>query len=405
MVAGLAMRMDLASNQPFRRQEQERPPRPACWRPGLSLSAAPAAAFPVIRADQVKALVPGLDLWDCWPLVDEAGAVAPVLIGSERQHLWFFLSAPRFDAPDLRHDCARIRLLAHGVRGWSDLGPALPEGWSPGSREWAGSAVLGSDGTSVTLYMTAAGRRGESEMSFEQRLYAIRGRLSHTGIGLWQEPVEVVSADGIHYLSTARQPRARPGLLKAFRDPFWFRDPATGREHILFTGNAASSAEACNGVIGLATRTRERWVLNPPLVDAVGVNNELERPQLHLRDGGYYLFWSTQAHTFSPEVPHAPTGLYGMVAERLSGPWRPLNRTGLVAANPAGEPAQGYSWCITGDGRAWSFVDYWGMKGRDLASSPQLVRQQFGGTLAPVAQLVFHGDRVLLAPAAPPPGS
>ncbi|MFC3175338.1 glycoside hydrolase family 68 protein [Novosphingobium bradum] len=366
------------------------------WRPTPLAGQVPADRFPTIPADQARPLLPGLDLWDCWPLAHEDGHTAAVMLGGESRSLWFFLSAPRFPDPADRHAHARIRLLSRGAGGWRDHGPALPDGWCPGSREWAGSAVLGADGHTVTLYLTAAGRRGEARPTFEQRLFEGGAKLGPDGLAAWREPEELVRADGHHYLPVTAREEGAPGTLKAFRDPFWFRDPATGGEHLVFTASAAWSADPHNGVVGLATRTARGWTLEAPLVEAVGVNNELERPQLVVRGGRYYLFWSTQAHTFSPRAPGYPTGLYGMVADRLRGPWRPLNGHGLVAANPADEPAQAYSWCVTGEDEAWSFVDYWGMAGRSLADHPDCRRGQFGGTPAPVLRLRYAGDRVRL---------
>lgn len=121
-----------------------------------------------------------------------------------------------------------------------------------------------------------------------------------------------------------------------------------------------------------------------PLVHADGVNNELERAHVVFRDARYYLFWVTQRSTFSPEVAGGPTGLYGMVAEALGGPWRPINGSGLVLANPSGDPARGYSWFVSAEGIVASFVD-------DPAGSG------FAGVPAPLLRLQFDGDRVRLA--------
>jgi levansucrase len=49
---------------------------------------------------------------------------------------------------------------------------------------------------------------------------------------------------------------------------------------------------------------------------------------------------------------------------------------------------------VTGEGEAWSFIDYWGMQGHSLADRPDLLRRQFGGTPAPRFALLFDGDRV-----------
>ena len=193
------------------------------------------------------------------------------------------------------------------------------------------------------MFFTAAGRRGAGN-SFEQRLFCANGKLSDGVLGQWQEPVEAVRSDGQRYVIAA-EAEGTPGMIKAFRDPAWFRDPATGQCHLLFTASAGWSDAEYNGVVGLATRDAAGvWQLGDPLIDAVGVNNELERPHVVVRGGLYYLFWSTQRRTFAPVGESGPNGLYAMVSERLTGPYRPVNGSGLIAANPANEPTQGYSW-------------------------------------------------------------
>ena len=350
------------------------------------------SAIALITAEDAKPILPALDLWDSWPLAHEDGSTATV---AGRQY-WFFLSAPRFEDPGQRHNAARIRLASLGADGWRDHGDCLPEELSPGSREWAGSAVLHDDGTSLTLFFTAAGRRGQGH-SFEQRLFAARGRLGRDGPGDWRDCEEVVRPDGQHYF-IANEGEGTPGMIKAFRDPAWFRDPATGQCHLLFTASAGWDDAAFNGVIGIATLAGDQaWQLGEPLIEAVGVNNELERPHVVVRDGHYYLLWSTQRRTFDPAVPGGPNGLYAMVADQLRGPYQPVNGSGLIAGNPAEEPTQGYSWWVTGEGEVWSFIDHWGMKGRSFEQHPRLLRDQFGGTPAPTFRLAFAGDRVTIA--------
>ncbi|MEL0252725.1 MAG: glycoside hydrolase family 68 protein, partial [Novosphingobium sp.] len=309
-------------------------------------------AIPPICREDVVRLFEHLDLWDCWPLAHEDGRT----VEHNRRNWWFFLSAPVFADPVERHGHARIRLLSHGADGWRDHGNAFPDGFTPGSREWAGSAVLMDDGVMVQHFFTAAGRRGEVELTFEQRLFCSMGRLGEDGPNDWQVPQEIVVADGVRYVLD-KQDRGMPGLIKGFRDPAWLRDPVTGQAHLLFTASAAWSEDAFNGVIGQAVLDEGVWSLGDVLIEAVGVNNELERPHVIVREGRYYLFWSTQTHTFAPAAVAGPNGLYGMVADAMTGPWRPLNEGGLVAANPADEPKQSYSWWVTGEGEVWSFVD------------------------------------------------
>lgn len=360
----------------------------ARWEP-LTFDARP--ELPVIDADDVVSLVPGTDLWDCWPLAHEDGHT---VVHAGRQW-WFFLSSPSYDDPIDRHGQARIRLLSLGTDGWRDHGNAFADGFTPGTREWAGSAVLLDDGLTVTLFFTAAGRR-DMPPSFEQRIFASDGQLSEEGPGNWQTPREIFSADGLRYVLNSQETGA-VGQIKGFRDPAWLRDPATGKCHILFTGSAAWSDDPFNGVIGIATLEDGEWRLGDPVVEAVGINNELERPHVLFRNEHYYLFWSTQRRTFSLQTVAGPNGLYAMVSESLTGPWRPVNGNGLVACNPLSEPEQAYSWWVTGEDEVWSFVDYWGMCGRRLADHPELLRAQFGGTPAPRFRLVFDADSVFVA--------
>lgn len=349
-------------------------------------------SIPRIAREDAERLFDHLDLWDCWPLAHEDGRT----VEHVGRHWWFFLSAPVFADPVERHGHARIRLLSHGTDGWRDHGNAFPDGFTPGSREWAGSAVLMDDGVTIRQFFTAAGRRGESTLTFEQRLFCSMGQLAEEGPTAWQLPEEVVRADGERYVLD-RQDKGAPGLIKGFRDPAWLRDPATGKAHLLFTASAAWSDDPFNGIIGQAVLDEGGWTLGDVIIEAVGVNNELERPHIIVRDGRYYLFWSTQTHTFAPGAAAGPNGLYGMVADAMTGPWRPLNEGGLVAANPADEPKQSYSWWVTGEGEVWSFVDYWGLQGRDVSRHPELLRSNFGGTPAPRFSLVFSGDRVSVA--------
>ncbi|WP_426260976.1 glycoside hydrolase family 68 protein [Sphingomonas sp. DC1100-1] len=349
-----------------------------------------AARLPAILAKDVVAIDPTRDLWDMWPIARRDGTTATI----DGRHYWFFLAVPQAPDPEARHDVARIRLYSVGADGWRDHGDAFPDGFTPGTREWSGSAWLADDDVTLTMHFTAAGVRGGGPR-FTQRLFETTGRLVDGRVTDWSAPVETVRADG-HWYAPAEQDAAIDDRIKGFRDPGYFVDPATGREHLLFTGSAAGATDVHDGVVGLATRDGLRWAIEAPLVDATGVNNELERPHIVVRDGLYYLFWSTQAKRFAPGIG-APTGLYGMVADRLSGPWRPLNGSGLVAANPVEEPTQAYCWWVTGEGDVISFVDYWGLDGVPRGSDAAFRRAHFGGTAAPFFRLELKGDSARIA--------
>lgn len=342
--------------------------------------------LPLIGAADVARVSPVIDIWDAWPIQDADGH--PSDFGGAT--LWMALASPQFPDPDERHGHARIHLFRRDAGGWTHLGPAMPDGFSPGSREWSGSAVLGADRRTLTLYFTATGAVGEPVPSFTQRIFRAQATLADAAAGPaftdWRGLTQLFAEDPRWYMDSAAG-SGSVGTIKAFRDPAYFLDPLTGAQYLTFAGSDARSPSPFNGVVGLAVAADDAasaWTLQPPIVTAAGLNNELERPHLIHQGGAYYLFWSTQRHVFDPDGPTGPTGLYGMVAERVEGPWRPLNGSGLVLANPAEAPAQGYSWLVLPDLTVISFIDNWGQA--DL-SAPR----RFGATFAPEVRLLLDG--------------
>ncbi len=351
-------------------------------------------AAPLIDVEVAKALLPEHDLWDLWPLQNADGSIAEIAGGA----LWMVLSAPRQPDPGLRHDLARTRLLFHAHGDWQDCGPLFPDHLNPGSREWSGSACYDAATNSVTAYFTSAGRREETIHSFEQRLFQTKGALNMSGplpvIDHWTDAEPLVTNDGTHYVDLAKD-QGVPGNIRGFRDPYWFRDPLDGRAYILFTGSKPDGVPDCNGVIGIASALsgngESGFDLMPPIVSADGVANEMERPHMLVFGGLYYLFWSSQHGVFAANGPKGPTGLYGMVGTSVTGPFGPLNGTGLVISNPAEESRQAYCWQVLDTLEVVSFVDHWGLQGRDPSADPALNRAQFGGTIAPMLKIEING--------------
>lgn len=348
----------------------------------------------LITPADVRRIAPGLDVWDLWPVQEIDGATA-VIGGAE---IWFALSAPAVGDPVERHGRARLRLILREGGEWRDLGPALPDGFSPGSREWSGSAIIDPGHARVTLFFTAAGRRGEASLTYEQRLFQTTADVVGAGAALclegWTEPRQSLASDGIRY-DRADQAQGVVGEIKAFRDPAFFRDPADGAAYLLFAASLPAPSSAFNGAVGLARADDDSlrtWTAMAPILHADGLNNELERPHVIHRGGLYYLFWSTQAEVFAPEGPIGPTGLYGMAAPTLLGPYVPLNGTGLVLANPAQAPFQAYSWLVAKDLSVSSFINHVGAAG-PLAPEGEAARAVFGGAPAPLEIINLDGTR------------
>lgn len=343
---------------------------------------------PIIREADVLPMADGLGIWDAWPVQERDGRPWVLDTG---ETLWMALASPRFVDPDERHAHARIHLFLRQDAAWKHMGPAMPDGFAPGSREWSGSAVMDTDNDILTLYFTAAGRRGETVLTFEQRIFSAEAspHLQHDGMRFtnWRNLQEIISRDPTYYMATEGD-QGTIGTIKAFRDPSYFRDPADGRHYLFFSGSLAGSQSSFNGVVGVAAAPANApsdWQLLPPVISADGLNNELERPHVVHRGGLYYLFWSTQSHVFNP-AGVGPTGLYGMVSAHLLDGWEPINGGGIVFANPLQAPAQAYSWLVLPDLSVTSFVDQWGT---DAASATP---RRFGGTFAPFLKLRLQGS-------------
>jgi levansucrase len=338
---------------------------------------APEVLIPPVRIERHGTLDPARVYWDMWPLQDADGH-RTMLAGRE---LWMALTAPDRGDPALRHFEARIHWLECASNDWVDHGPVLPDACVPYEREWAGSALY-HDGT-VTLFFTAAGT-SVCAGGYQQQLWAASSPVGTDGWPTgWSTPAPLVTGYGPHYMPADAHEGA-PGTIKAFRDPAFFRDPADGTDYLAFTASLAGSQSPFNGAFGLARKGPDGWALIPPALHAEGVNNELERAHLVFHAGSYYAFWSTQTATFADGLGHAPGGLYGMVADSMAGPWRPLNGSGLVLANPADRPQQTYSWFVDADLTVCSFVDL-------------LSDGSFGGVPAPLLRLTLEGETAGLA--------
>jgi levansucrase len=277
--------------------------------------------------------------------------------------------------------------------------------------------MLDDDGE-LYLYYTAAGHEGEEHLSYGQRLaLATGGNISADKSGVHLKgPMDhrvLLEPDGERY----EQEHQSRGQIYTFRDPWFYEDPATGETYLLFEANTPvpEGSDACggdpaqqefNGSVGIAhspTGDPTDWALLDPLLDAVCVNQALERPHLVNRDGRYYLFTSSHKHTFAPGLDGVD-GLYGFVADSLFGDYRPLNGHGLVLTNPANAPFQSYSYVVVDhpeDALVTSFFGYFDYDRPtldDVALLPEEEQfRRFGGTFAPTMRLTLDGDRSRLS--------
>lgn len=367
------------------------------------------ANFPVL-SDEVF-------IWDTMPLRDIDGNITSV----DGWSVIFTLTAdrhpndPQYLDQNGNYDVIRDWNDRHGRakmyywfsrtgKDWKLGGRVMAEGVSPTVREWAGTPILLNEQGEVDLYYTA--------VTPGATIVKVRGRVVTTehGVSLvgFEKVKPLFEADGKMYQTEAQN------AFWGFRDPWPFRDPKDGKLYMLFEGNVAGErgshkvgkAEigdvppgyeevgnsrfqtACVGIAVARDEDGDDWEMLPPLLTAVGVNDQTERPHFVFQDGKYYLFTISHTFTYADGVT-GPDGVYGFVADSLFGPYVPLNGSGLVLGNPSSQPFQTYSHCVMPNGLVTSFID-------SVPIDETGTQIRIGGTEAPTVGIKIKGQQTFV---------
>ncbi len=390
-------------------------------------------------------ILPGYWLWDSWPVRTPDGAIARI----GEWYVLVSLTAPDSLLPGQRHGVAELRyLISRNGQDWTLGARLFTDGNAEGGAQWAGSTVYDPATNRITVFYTALGfadgvtpddgTAGESRQASDQRLVMVQGTATPSASGVtlsgWGPHRVIVEPGGQYY-----ERKANSTGIWAFRDPWFFKDPRSGRSFLLFTANLSLGGPDAdpaspsgvrfwptspgvqhnpagmrlfgshggetpttgdpnvNGVVGMVVAENDAltsWRKLPPLLAAIGVNSQLERPHFILKDNKYYLFFSSHEFTFADGL-NGPDGLYGFVGDSLAGLYKPLNGTGLVAGNPTAARFQTYSYLVLPSLQVVSFVGYQNLGGVGLggigSQTPEWQRDRFAGTLAPTFGLTING--------------
>ncbi|MGC5328339.1 glycoside hydrolase family 68 protein [Brevibacillus sp. SYSU BS000544] len=370
---------------------------------------------PTINVEELEEMTAQYHVWDTWPLQDTNGN--PAVVNGYK--IIFALTVPSDVIPGKRHDTSQIRYFySKDGKSWELGGLLFNDGQALGSRQWAGSALLAKDGK-VHIFYTATGRKNENQLTYEQRLATttadIHTTTSTVTFANWSDHKIILEPDGEYYQTQDQASRGESSY--AFRDPYFFQDPKTGEEYLLFETNSTralaerycqsehlgsntlEASKSYNGSIGIAKAVNDNlteFKVLPPILEANCVNDELERPSIIVKGNSYYLFTKTHHEKFAPGLD-APEGLYGFTSGSLFTGYKPLNGSGLVIANPENNPYQAYSWMVMPNGTVISFVNYVDVDGKNIdeigQQTPDYEIEHFGGMLAPSLKLSITGDQ------------
>ncbi|QYR22378.1 glycoside hydrolase family 68 protein [Paenibacillus sp. sptzw28] len=357
-------------------------------------------------------------VWDTWPLQNRDGSLAIV----KGYKVAFALVAPRSLGWGERHTHARIGMFfSKNGKDWTYAGIPYNYDKALGHMQWAGTAML-DENDKVHLFYTATSdmnANGGKEWNEDGWVQRAEQRIAKTtfdisadkdGVHLTNEGEHklILQADGKYY-ETIQQFQSHGNIITAFRDPFFFQDPNTGKEYIIFEGQAGSNyslkpenigdeeyrkthsvperSEMYNGNIGIAEvldHDITKLKLLPPLVESIGTNHQLERPHVVVNGDEYYLFTISHTFTYAPGLT-GPDGVYGFYGKGgIRADYKPMNDSGLVIANPASKPYQAYSWMVLPNQQVISFIN---------EPKDENGNVQFGGTFAATLKISLNGDK------------
>ncbi|GBR47398.1 levansucrase [Neokomagataea tanensis NBRC 106556] len=250
---------------------------------------------------------------------------------------------------------------------------------------------------------------------------------THVWFTGFNQHIPLLHPDGHYYQTREQNPYV------SFRDPYTFNDPAhPGKTYMVFAGNSSgvrgdtpcdasdlgyqpgekysetldqvnqSGAIFQRANIGLAVATRgdlTQWQFLPPLVSANCVNDQMERPQIYMQNGDYYLLTISHRTTFAAGID-GPDGEYGFYGHGIRSDWVPLNNgSGLMLGNPTNlQTAAGTDWALNPDQNLNTYQTYshYVMPGGKVQSFIDMIQYRWGGSLAPIVRLKFQGANTAL---------
>ncbi len=413
----------------------------------LTMPAIP-SDFPVTN-DQVW-------IWDTWPLTDALGNQYSYN-GWDVIFCLTFPRNTGLDF-DQRHSHAKIGYfyrrtgIAASQRpkngGWIYGGLVFPDGASAAvyagqnftnNAQWSGSMrMFKANSNQITAFYTDMAfnlsnglyntpiPKGANITPPKAIITKADGQIHSDSTHVWftgfDKHIPLLQPDGVYY-QTGEQ-----NQYFSFRDPYTFTDMAyPGKTFMVFAGNSAGvrgetpcdaadlgykegdkyaeTVSEVNGSgsifqranIGLAVSTKpdlSEWKFLPPLVSANCVNDQLERPQMSIQNGIYYLMTISHRTTFSAGLD-GPDGEYAFVGQGIRSDFIPLNAgSGLLLGNPTDlNTAAGADFQLNTQQNPNTFQSYshYYMPNGEVTSFIDAIGDKRGGDLAPTIQIKLHG--------------
>ena len=338
-------------------------------------------------------IIEPLDVWDSWPVQD-------VRTGQVANWNGYQLVIAMMGVPGQNDNHIYLLYNKYGdneLSHWKNAGPIFGYNATPLSQEWSGSAVLNSD-NSIQLFYTRVDTSDNNTNHQKIASATIYLTDNNGNVSLAQVANDhiVFEGDGYYYQTYDQWKATNKGADNiAMRDAHVIEDDngnrylvfeaSTGLENyqgenqiynwvnyggddafnvkslfrILSNDDIKSRATWANAAIGILKLTNDEKnpkvaELYSPLISAPMVSDEIERPNVVKLGNKYYLFAATRLNRGSNDdawmnanyTVGDNVAMVGYVADSLTGPYKPLNDSGVVltASVPANWRTATYSY-------------------------------------------------------------
>ncbi|MGM7724686.1 glycoside hydrolase family 68 protein [uncultured Metabacillus sp.] len=321
-----------------------------------------------------------LDVWDTWPLQNADGTVAEY----NGYHIVFGLAGDPKNGSDTFIYMFYKKVGETSLDSWKNAGRVFKDSdkYAPNdpylkdqTEEWSGSATLTSDGEVRLFYTNRGGFDAEQEKYGKQTLTTAQVNVSEVDANT----LKVDGVEDFKSIFEGGDGKVYQNVNQAFKDGNFLnnhtlRDPhyieEKGRKYLVFEANTGTEygyegekslynkayyggstpffqsekekllqspkkelATLANGAMGIIEINDDYTVkkVMKPLIASNTVTDEIERPNIFKKDGKWYLFTSSRGSKMTIDgIDDRDIYLLGYVSDSLTGPYKPLNDTGIV---------------------------------------------------------------------------
>ncbi|MFT8391190.1 MAG: glycoside hydrolase family 68 protein [Sporolactobacillus sp.] len=318
-----------------------------------------------------------LDVWDSWPLQNADGTAA----NYHGYHIVFALAGNPSNSSDTFIYLFYQKAGDTSINSWKNAGRVFtPDAHlqtsdpylQKQSEEWSGSATLTQDGKIRLFYTDREPWAPDQKMYGDQILTTAQVNVQSSADNTLKidgtEDYKSIFAGDSKYYQTAEQGIENSLDNHTLRDPHYVED--NGHKYLVFEANTGTEdgyqgddqlnnwayyggspsyfqkerasllnspkrdlAAVANGALGIIELNNDYTLkkVMKPLITSNTVTDEIERANVFKKNGNWYLFTDSRGAKMTIDgVSDKDVYMLGFVSHSLTGPYKPLNGSGLV---------------------------------------------------------------------------